>query len=46
LMSSAEEQRGILDAIFARNAAQAKSPMFQHLEHVRGDWANPVRHSS
>jgi DNA-binding GntR family transcriptional regulator len=35
LMSSAEEHLGILDAIFARDAAQAKSPMFRHREHVR-----------
>ena len=46
LISSAEEHLGILDAIFARDAAQAKSLMFQHREHVRGDWAKPVRHSS
>jgi DNA-binding FadR family transcriptional regulator len=45
-MSSAEEHLGILDAIFARDAAQAKSLMLQHLEHVRVDWAKPVRHSS
>jgi hypothetical protein len=41
LMSSAEEHLGILAAIFARDAAQAKSLMLQHLEHVGGDWANP-----
>ena len=46
LMSSAEEQLGILDAIFARDAAQAKSLMLQHLQHARGDWAKPVRHAS
>ncbi len=39
LQSSAADHRPILDAIRARDAAEARRVMTEHLEHTRRDWA-------
>ncbi|MEV7632939.1 GntR family transcriptional regulator [Microbacterium sp. NPDC089318] len=39
LTSSAREHHTILDAIEDRDATRARSLVFSHIEHVRGDWS-------
>ena len=43
LTASAEEHQPILDAIVAGDAAATRTLMLEHLDHIKGDWAESSR---
>jgi DNA-binding GntR family transcriptional regulator len=43
LESSAAEHAELLDALLAGDGERAARAMSTHLDHIRGDWASPLR---